>query len=89
MTYTKKFCYSVWNGLNPGFKVIGCEKLDYPQVDTCSKLKKALDICVKPQQTFACSKLTIERIVKGVEMWKVNNKDTRRTLVSSFWYFYS
>ena len=34
------------------------------------------------QPEFTCSKLTIETLEQGVNMFKVNNKDTRTTIVS-------
>ena len=40
------------------------------------------------QPAFICSKLTIETVEQGVNMFKVNNKDTGTTPMASFWYLY-
>ena len=36
------------------------------------------------QQTFTCSKSTIDTLEKGVKYFKVNNKDTRMTSMVLF-----
>ena len=40
------------------------------------------------QLAFISSKTTTETLEKGWKMFKVNNKNTRTTLMTSFWYFY-
>ena len=40
------------------------------------------------QQTNTYSKSTKEILEKGVNMFKVNNKDTRTTSITSFWCLY-
>ena len=37
------------------------------------------------QPAITCSKLTIATLEQGVNMFKVNNKDTRATPMASFW----
>ena len=41
------------------------------------------------QQTNVWSKSTIEALEKDVYMFKVNNNDTRKTSLTSFWCLYS
>ena len=43
---------------------------------------------VTTQPTFTCLKSTTEAPEKGVNMLKVNNKNTRTTSLTSFWCFY-
>ena len=45
-------------------------------------------VFVLTQPTFTYSKLTIETLEEGMNMFKVNNKDTRTTPMVWFWYRY-
>ena len=40
------------------------------------------------QRAITCLKLRKETLEKGVNTFKVNNKDTRATPMASFWRFY-
>ena len=52
------------------------------------RMKYFFVVVVLSQTAFTCSKLTIETLEQGVNMFKVNNKDTRTTPLSSLWYLY-
>ena len=55
------------------------------------KLRKKKNVGLKHflhssiQQTNTCSKSTLETLKKVQHMSKVNNKDTKKTSVTSFW----
>ena len=40
------------------------------------------------QVTFPCSKSAIETLEKGVNMFKVNNKNSKTTSLTPFWCFF-
>ena len=48
-------------------------------------LRKCLS---RTHPVFTCSKLTTKTPKQGMNMFKINNKDTRMTPISSFWCLY-
>ena len=76
-SYTKNFMLIKVNKLkliklNPE-NYTGCSPVNYTPVDCTGLL---------PQPAFTCPKLTIETLEQDVNMFKINNKNTRTTLVS-------
>ena len=52
--------------------------------------KSTVELCKSEitQPAFTCSKLTIEILEQGVNMFKVNNKYTRTSPLATFWCIY-
>ena len=65
-----------------------CKNSERPLAVDNSCLKVHHFCLISPTQlTFTCSKPTIETIEKGVNMLKVNHKNTRTMSMTSFWCF--
>ena len=84
----KNLCWSLFFNENAGRKSCNIIKKRLHNRSFPMNIAKFLLTSVLTQLVITCSKLAIETLEQGVNMFKVNNKDTSMTPMVLFWSLY-